>query len=160
MTKFRIFLVALAVLLLGIQLVPVDRSNPPVQGEIEAPAEVMSVIEESCYDCHSNEVRWPWYAHVAPASWLVAHDVEEGREHLNFSAWSQYDAEERAEKLEEIWEEVEDGKMPLDKYLWLHSDARLTDADRETLRAWVHASEPSVPEEQTDPDQSAEPGQR
>jgi hypothetical protein len=139
MSKFRIFLVALAVLLFGIQLVPVNRSSPPVQGEIGAPADVMAVVEESCYDCHSYETTWPWYAYVAPVSWLVAHDVEEGREHLNFSVWTSYDADERADKLEEIWEEVEEGKMPLGKYVWLHGDAALTDADREVLRAWTHA---------------------
>jgi hypothetical protein len=160
MSKFRIFLLALGVLLIGIQLVPVSRTNPPAMGEVDAPAEVVAVLEESCYDCHSHETRWPWYAYVAPVSWLVAHDVDEGREHLNFSAWSQYDAEERAEKLEEIWEEVDEGKMPLDKYVWLHSNARLTNADLEVLRTWVHASEPTAPEEPTDPDQSTDPEQR
>ncbi len=159
MSKFRIFLLALGVLVIGMQLIPVSRSNPPVQGEVEAPAKVMAVLERSCYDCHSYETRWPWYAYVAPVSWLVAHDVEEGREHLNFSAWSQHDAEERAEKLEEIWEEVDEGKMPLEKYVWLHSDARLTDADRETLRVWVQASEPSAPEEPTAPTERTDPGQ-
>jgi hypothetical protein len=139
MSKFRIFLVALAVLLLGIQLVPVNRSNPPVQGEINAPTDVMTVLEESCYDCHSHETVWPWYAYVAPVSWLVAHDVEEGREHLNFSAWTSYDADERADKLEEIWEEVEEGEMPLGKYVRLHRDAALTDADRNILESWTHA---------------------
>lgn len=140
MSKFRIFLVAVAVLLIGIQLVPVDRSNPPVTGEVAAPEEVMTVLEESCYDCHSHETRWPWYAYVAPVSWLVAHDVEEGREHLNFSAWASYDTEDVADHMEEIWEEVEEGKMPLDKYVWLHRDARLTDADLDIVYAWTHAT--------------------
>ena len=145
MSRFRIVLVALAVLLLGIQLVPVNRSNPPVQGELDAPADVMAVVEESCYDCHSNETTWPWYAYVAPVSWLVAHDVEEGREHLNFSAWTSYDADERADKLEEIWDEVEEGKMPLGKYVRLHGEAALTDADLEVLRAWTHAVRADTP---------------
>lgn len=118
-----------------IQLVPVDRSNPPVEEEIPASDTVRAVLRESCYDCHSNETRWPWYAYVAPASWIVARDVEHAREHMNFSTWNRYDAEERADHLEEIWEEVEEGGMPLGKYLSLHPDARLTDDDRAVLRA-------------------------
>ncbi|NIP79880.1 MAG: hypothetical protein GWM90_11925, partial [Gemmatimonadetes bacterium] len=71
--------------------------------------------------------RWPWYASVAPAKWLVRHDVAEGREPLNFSAWSRYDAEERAEKWEEVAEEVAEGHMPPWYYLPLHGDARLSE---------------------------------
>jgi hypothetical protein len=139
MSKIRMFLLAVVVLLLGIQLVPVSRTNPAVTGEVGAPAHVMTVLETSCYDCHSHETRWPWYAYVAPVSWLVAHDVEEGREHLNFSTWASYDSEDIADHLEEIWEEVEEGNMPLGKYVRLHPDAQLTDADRDALRAWTHA---------------------
>jgi hypothetical protein len=74
---------------------------------------------------------------VAPASWLLARDVTEAREHLNFSTWNRYDAEERREKLEEAWEEVEEGDMPLWFYVPLHPEARLDEADKETLRRWA-----------------------
>jgi hypothetical protein len=121
------------------QLVPVERSNPPVEAEIPAPAPVREILERSCYDCHSHETRWPWYARIAPVSWLVAYDVRHAREHLNLSAWSRYDAKERREKLDELWEEVEEGAMPLWYYLPLHPQARLGDADKETLRAWTLA---------------------
>lgn len=144
MSKLRIAVIVLAVVVVAIQVVPVDRSNPPVTGEVQAPPEVMDVLRTSCYDCHSHETRWPWYAYVAPVSWLVAEDVEHGREHVNFSTWAQDDAEDRAEHLEEIWEEVEEGKMPLKKYLVVHGEARLTDAQREVLRAWTSASTPAA----------------
>ncbi len=127
---------ALVLIAIGIQFVPVDRSNPPIEGEIAAPPEVAQILERSCYDCHSHEVRWPWYGYVAPVSWLVAYDVEEAREHLNFSRWDQYEKEEQLELVEEIWEEVEDHEMPLDIYLWLHRDAVLSEVDRQTLRGW------------------------
>ena len=143
MSKLRVVLIVVAVAVIAIQLVPVDRSNPPVTGEVEAPAAVVEVLRTSCYDCHSNETRWPWYAYVAPVSWLVAEDVEHGREHVNFSTWTQDDAEEQAEHLEEIWEEVEEGEMPLKKYLLLHGDARLTDAGRDVLRSWTAAAAPA-----------------
>lgn len=134
-------LVAL-VLLFGVaQLVPVSRTNPPVEQEVDAPPEVHAILERSCYDCHSHETRWPWYSRVAPVSWLVAHDVDEGREHLNFSTWGRYDAEERAENLEEIAEVLDEGEMPPWFYLPMHSDARLSEADLETMRGWTGTSE-------------------
>ena len=140
MNSGRIVLVVVALLLLA-QLVPVDRSNPPVEEEVPAPPEVRRILERSCYDCHSNETRWPWYAQVAPVSWLVAYDVEEAREHLNFSTWNRYDSEERAELLEEAWEEVEEGEMPLWYYLPAHPEARLSTGDLELLRAWAGGGE-------------------
>jgi len=66
-----------------IQFIPVARTNPPVEGEISASPEVMSILRRACYDCHSNETRWPWYSKIAPVSWLSVKDVNEGREHLN-----------------------------------------------------------------------------
>jgi hypothetical protein len=119
-----------------IQLVPVGRTNPPVRGEILAPPEVHAVLRRACYDCHSNETRWPFYSYIAPISWLVVEHVNDGRQHLNFSTWNDYDIEEIQEKLKEIWEEVEGGAMPLPQYLWLHSEASLSDQDRQALRLW------------------------
>jgi len=132
----RVAAVALPAALAVIQLVPVDRSNPPVTGEVDAPQPVMEVLRRACYDCHSHETRWPWYAYVAPVSWLVAHDVEEARRHVDLSAWDAYPPLQRAEKSRRCWEEVREGEMPLPIYLAAHPDARLTDRDRETLRAW------------------------
>jgi hypothetical protein len=135
----RAVVVVLVVAIVAIQLVPVTRSNPPVTEEIGAPESVRAVLRESCYDCHSNETHWPWYSYVAPVSWLVAYDVEHGREHMNLSEWDRYAPEERAHKIEEIWEEVEHGAMPLPKYLRLHPGATLTDEDRRLLREWSGA---------------------
>ena len=134
----HIVLGALALFALA-QLVPISRTNPPVEEAVDAPPEVRAILERSCYDCHSHATRWPWYAHVAPASWLVARDVNEGREHLNFSTWNRYDAKERVENLGAIDDMVSEGEMPLWFYLPLHPDARLSDADRAALRAWTEA---------------------
>ncbi len=79
----------------AIQLVPVKRSNPPVEFEVEAPADVHAILERACYDCHSNRTRWPWYSSVAPVSWLVARDVRRGRKELNFTDWPAFDFEEQ-----------------------------------------------------------------
>jgi hypothetical protein len=125
------------VVLVAIQLVPVDRSNPRVEAEVPAPPEVRAVLRRACYDCHSHETVWPWYSRVAPVSWLVAADVHEGREELNYSTWNRYGAKKRVKKLKETWEEVEEGEMPPWWYLVVHRDAVLSAADRVSLRDWA-----------------------
>lgn len=123
-------------------LVPVERTNPPTTAAVSAPAEVADILRRACYDCHSNETAWPWYSHVVPASWLVAHDVKEGREHLNFSEWGTMPAEKQAHALEEIVEEVEKGAMPLANYVRLHPEAKVNEADLAALRRWAEAIGP------------------
>jgi hypothetical protein len=120
-----------------IQFVPVDRSNPPVVADLSAPPAVKQVLRASCYDCHSNETRWPWYSRVAPMSWLVAHDVEEARGHFNFSDWGTYEPKKQERVAAKMWEEVNGGDMPLPMYLIAHADARLTDDDRALLESWT-----------------------
>jgi len=139
MKKFsKAALLFLTAAFIGIQAVPVDRSNPPVITDLEAPAEVKKIIRRSCYDCHSNEVQWPWYSRVAPISWLVAYDVEEGREDLNFSDWDTY-ANDRG-MIEEIIEEIEEGDMPLRKYLITHPNASVSKDELNLLRQWAGVS--------------------
>ena len=130
-------LLGLLVLFLAIQVVPVERSNPPEGEWLQAPPAVETILRRSCIDCHSNQTHWPWYAYVAPASWLVTHDVEEGRDHLNFSTWEIYDEDERIDHLDEIAEVIEDGDMPLWFYVPLHPDARLSADDSATLIRWA-----------------------
>jgi Haem-binding domain len=129
-----------------IQFVPVQRTNPPVVREVRWTSEATRAqARSSCYDCHSNETVWPWYSYVAPASWLVAKDVNEGREHLNFSRWDQPN-----EDLEEITEMIEDGEMPLKKYLALHGEARMDEAGRSAFLRGLTATfeaDPPVPED-------------
>lgn len=130
-------LLGIAIVIVAIQLVPVNRSNPAVEGMIEAPPQIMAILEKSCYDCHSNHTEWPWYSYVAPVSWLIANDVEHGRGHLNFTAWDTYDQRRRNHKIEEIWQEVSEGEMPLWFYLPLHPEARLSAEEVESLRVWT-----------------------
>jgi hypothetical protein len=135
---------ALGLAFLLLQVVPVDRSNPSGGSPLAADPAVVEVLRRACYDCHSNETVWPWYSRVAPVSWLVSHDVVEGREVLNFSVWEAYAGGARREMLEEIWEEVAEGEMPLESYLLLHPEARLTQVDREVLESWVRRERKDV----------------
>ena len=126
----------LALAMCAIQLVPVARTNPPVESGIDAPPQVQSILRRACYDCHSNETTWPWYSRIAPISWMVARDVREARREMNFSTWNRLDRKKRIRMIHEVWEQVEDGEMPPWFYLPAHPKARLSDADRAILQAW------------------------
>jgi hypothetical protein len=141
----RWFLLGILLALIVMQFAPVERTNPPVEEEVRSPANVRAILKRACYDCHSNETRWPWYSHVAPVSWLVAHDVHEARKHLNFSTWNQYNPKRQARKLNATSEEVDEGEMPLWYYLAVHRDAALSDADRALLREWATATPQESP---------------
>ena len=120
--------------LLAIQLVPYgrDQSNPPVTGEPQwDSAETRALAKTACFDCHSNETVWPWYTNVAPASWLVMRDVEKGRSKLNFSEWGSGRQPDRDEIIEVILE----SQMPPPQYTLIHSEARLSQAQREQFAA-------------------------
>lgn len=132
----KVVALVLVVVFVAIQFVPVTRENPTDGQPFEAPPAVVAIVKRACFDCHSNETVWPWYARVAPASWLVAHDVEEGREHLNLSHFAAYSADKRAAKVDEMLEEIEGGVMPPSQYLLLHSDAKLTPEDIRILKEW------------------------
>lgn len=136
-------LAGVAVVVLGAQLFRPTATNPPVASDVGAPAAVAGVLRRACYDCHSNETRWPWYAAVAPVSWLVAHDVSEGREELNFSTWNAYDARVRRKKLAKSVAEVDEGEMPPWYYVAMHPEARLDDAERAALRLWMAEAAPA-----------------
>jgi hypothetical protein len=129
--------IVLAAGLVAIQFIPVDRTNPPVSGEIPASVAVNSILRRACYDCHSNETVWPWYSRVAPISFLVARDVHQGRRHVNFSTWQQYPPAKQAKTVKEIGEQVAKGEMPMAIYLPLHQHARLSDRDKAVIAAWV-----------------------
>lgn len=131
----RYALVTAIGLLAAIQLIPVERTNPPVEADVEAPAHVRAILERACFDCHSHQTVWAVpQAYVAPVSWLVAHDVAEGREELNFSRWNAADLRRIAKKLPE---EVGEAEMPPALYVLAHPEAKLSDADRAVLAEWA-----------------------
>jgi hypothetical protein len=137
--------VSLVAVLVVIQLIRPDRTNPMVDGsrtlqaKIQVPADVDAILKRSCNDCHSYETRWPWYSNVAPASWLLASDVNEGREHMNFSDWALYDTDDAEDLFEEIADEVRKGGMPLSSYTFLHGEAKLTEEDKRRIIDWAQA---------------------
>ena len=115
-----------------IQFFRIDKTNPEVVLENDfieiynPPTEVASILKTSCYDCHSNQSKYPWYTNIAPVSWFVKHHIDEGREYFNFSEWNSLTPKKQAHIIEECSEEVEEGEMPLSNYLLMHSEAELS----------------------------------
>ena len=133
--------VALVVVLLGIQFIPVEMNNPPVEDEISPPEEVKAVLRRACYNCHSNETIWPWYGRVAPISWTFRYYVHEGRDEVNFSTWGRLDPKRQIKMKKEISEETEEREMPPWLYRLVEPGSRLSDSDRSLLRKWVFSQD-------------------
>ena len=143
----RWFLIALIVILAALQFARPQRTNPAADPSLAIGAQsgitppVASIIRTSCYDCHSNETRWPWYSEIAPVSWFVADDVRSGRDHLNFSEWGHYTTSKRVLKLGQIYEQVSKNEMPISQYLYVHPSAKLSPADRDSIMNWTEREE-------------------
>ena len=161
-----IFLVIVASGFLLLQLIPYGRNhvNPPVTNEPNWDNPQIKVLaERACYDCHSNETVWPWYSHIAPISWLVQYDVEEGRSHLNFSEWGYGRGE--GEEGEAMAEVILEGEMPPANYLITHPEARLSGAEKAMLAQGLLAigggeNEPGKFESESNESQDHEEGER
>ncbi len=146
LTRRNQILIGLVIIVIGfvvLQFIPfgdfipaLARTNPPVKSQIawNSP-ETEQLVRTTCYGCHSNETEWPFYAYIAPMSWLVLHDVNEARSKLNFS-------EESADSIDPsvLVEQIDRGSMPPIQYLLLHPEARLSDAQKEALRTGLRAS--------------------
>lgn len=138
-TKRGLIIIGLVIIFVFIQLIPVDRENPSSnpKSEIRAQQEIMAILKNSCYDCHSNKTNWPIYSYIAPVSWLVSSDVEKGRRNLNFSEWTNLSPEKKNIMREEIAEEVIKDKMPLSIYLIMHSGAKLSEKEKKIIKKWA-----------------------
>jgi len=139
--KWKWILAALAVVFGLLQFTNPAHTNPPVAQDLMAtnppPPEIAALLHAACYDCHSNETKWPWYSHVAPVSWLIADDVEDGRQHVNFSDWPFNNPSRAARWLENMSDELGYDEMPPAQYQWMHPLAQLTAAQRQQLIQWA-----------------------
>ncbi len=129
---------AAIVLFVLIQLIPYgrDHTNPPVIQEVQWDSpQTRDLAVRACYDCHSNQTVWPWYSNIAPISWLIQHDVDDGRRILNFSEWDR--PQPRANRAAE---QVQSGSMPKFYYVPLHPSANLTSAEKQALIQGLRAT--------------------
>ncbi|MEO9571176.1 MAG: heme-binding domain-containing protein [Polaribacter sp.] len=104
--------------------------------ETNPPENVHKILKESCYDCHSNKTVYPWYSNITPVNYWLADHIKDGKKHLNFSNWNNYSLKKKEHKVDELYEEVEKGEMPLNSYTWTHSEANLTQDQIEAIVSW------------------------
>lgn len=142
--KWKWILGILIVAFLLLQLTNPARTNPaapPADALTSAnppPPQITALLQGACYDCHSDQTRWPWYSRVAPVSWLIASDVTDGRQHVNFSEWPHAHPDRAARLWENIRDELDYNEMPPAQYKLMHPAARLTKAQRQELIAYAN----------------------
>jgi Haem-binding domain len=128
--------------LLIAQFRTIQRTNPPLKGDLVSPPEIETLLRQACYDCHSNETHWPWYSYIAPISWLAERDVEGGRKQLNFSEWGSYYPTTRKRKFQWMERTLHEETMPPWHYRILHPGASLTPQDLAALEKWIESEIP------------------
>ena len=119
-------------------------STNDISTTLTVPQQVQEVLHTSCYDCHSNATRYPWYWYVQPVGWWLNSHIQDAKQELNFSEFGTYRPRRQYIKLEQIVDEVSDDKMPLPSYLFIHTDARLSQDQKARLIAWANAARDSM----------------
>jgi hypothetical protein len=143
MKAVKITLGIIAIVLVAIQFLPnklpanIDIGKGDIVNAGLLPEDVALILKTSCYDCHSNQTNFPWYSKIAPTSWLLSRDINQGRSQLNFSEWNNYSKRHMIGKLEAIKEEVISGEMPLPTYVLIHKKAKLTPEKVSHLTNWA-----------------------
>lgn len=136
----------MATLFVAIQPFRADRNEnagpfpQDISAAVSTPDSVHVLLRTACYDCHSNNTTYPWYAEIQPGGWYLAHHISEGKAELNFHEFAAYSKRRQESKLKAIAGQVRDEEMPLASYTWMHSAARLTTAQRERIEAWARSA--------------------
>lgn len=129
--------------MVAIQFIPVslnESAETPATDFMQVnrvPERVSGILQRSCYDCHSNHTRYPWYNKIQPVAWFLQGHIQEGKEELNFSDWGLYSQRRQRSKLKSVISQVEAGEMPLPSYTWLHTDAALSEPDKAILIKYI-----------------------
>ena len=150
MNMLKKILIAVTAIFIIIQLIPTNLPENSINNPNDllsnntVPKEIETLLKNTCYSCHSYETVYPWYSYIVPISFLVGKDTREGREHLNFSEWETLSKLDKAEALDDLIGEVEEGEMPLKIYLITHPSARLSNDERVTITSWAEEFAESI----------------
>lgn len=137
----KIIGIVLLLVLIVLQFIRPDKNQEGYESvavfeaETQPTSEIKTILRNNCYDCHSNQTVYPWYAEIAPVSYWLDEHIEDGKKHFNVSSWETYSNKKKDHKLDELVEEVEEGHMPLDSYTWLHGD--LSGEEKQLLMNWA-----------------------
>jgi hypothetical protein len=144
---WKFIFVVLLVFAIGAQFIRPERTNPQsnaalsIRTDSTASPQLLATLERACFDCHSNETRWPWYSSITPVNFALVRDVEQGRSRMNFSEWKKLPTGKQRSKKEDIGEEVEKGGMPLKIYVLMHEQAKLSPEDITLITSWAAQGE-------------------
>lgn len=132
-------IIMIVVLMVGIQFIPITRDNPSFdpKDELKTQPEVQALLKRACYDCHSNEVKYPYYSQIAPLSWGIRRHVKQGRAAMNFSTWEKMEDKIKKFRLDRFNSVISLGLMPMPSYLIFHPEARLNGEEKELLKSWA-----------------------
>ncbi|MFX1705706.1 heme-binding domain-containing protein [Chitinophaga sp. CC14] len=147
MRKFRIILLFALIIFLLMQFFRPAKNQNNIQDSPDAithlytvPADVQTILKNACYDCHSNNTRYPWYVNIQPVGWLMAGHIKNGKKELNFDEYGTYSSKRQRNKLKRMKEQVSEGKMPLGSYTLIHEDARLTTDQKNLISNWIDST--------------------
>ena len=121
------------------QVLPTD-----ITKTINVPDKILDVFKKSCYDCHSNDTRYPWYINIQPMGWIMADHIKTGKANLNFSEFGSYSKRKQANKLRSLAETINDGSMPISSYTIMHTDAKLSEENKKLITGWVAKTRDSL----------------
>jgi hypothetical protein len=140
----RKILIGLLIVLIIAQFIQPPKNNGSaitandITHSVQVPDSVMTLLKLACYDCHSNYTRYPWYSRITPVNWWLHNHIDEGKRELNFSEFSG-SYRRKMRKLEESAEQTKKHEMPISSYLWIHKDARLSEAQRKIIVDWANS---------------------
>lgn len=143
MRTLKKILLALLIVFIAIQFIRPARNSSgqvlptDITKTINVPDKVLNIFQNACYDCHSNNTRYPWYVNVQPMAWMLANHIKNGKENLNFSEFGSYSPRKQANKLRAIAKTMDEGSMPLSSYVIMHSDAKLSKEAKDLITAWA-----------------------
>ncbi|MDX1760532.1 heme-binding domain-containing protein [Salinimicrobium sp. TIG7-5_MAKvit] len=143
MKFLKIIGLVLLVAFVGIQFIPTNRNQADYISKsdftevYEVPENINTILQTSCYDCHSNNTNYPWYNKIQPFTWYLNDHIEKGKADLNFSEFGEYSSRRQRSKLRSISSQVKDGEMPLQSYTLVHWDAKLSDKEKEEFTVWM-----------------------
>lgn len=150
MSRTKIALLFILVIFIIIQFIQPVRNQSlkiyasDISRAYQVPENVQILLKNSCYDCHSNNTRYPWYTSLQPAGWWLASHIKEGKKELNFNEFGNYSSRRQQSKLKAIASSVKDETMPLSAYLLMHKSAELSEPDKELLLNWIKIMQDSV----------------
>ncbi|MBK5208863.1 MAG: heme-binding domain-containing protein [Flavobacteriaceae bacterium] len=150
MKVFKIIVIFIVVVFVGIQFIPTTRNQSVLtlqtdfNNTFEVPNNVQQILKISCYDCHSNNTNYPWYNKIQPASWLLENHIKEGKKELNFSEFGTYSKRRQKSKLKAVINQIKDDEMPLYSYTLIHKDAKLSERNKKDLIDWLSKQKDSI----------------